>query len=80
MAKYMRKDSDMEYGEGVSVVECDNCYETVDVNSLVCSEINEFIKDEGWIVSNICGDYYEFCGRDCLNKFRKGQYNPRREI
>lgn len=80
MAKYIEEVFDFDTGEGISSVECDECGESIDVDSCNYSAINEYIKDNGWIVTNINGEWYEFCCRECLDRYRKGNYNPRREI
>jgi ribosomal protein L31 len=48
---------------------CDECdYETT-IDSTNYSDINEELRDNGWITRKINGEWHEFCSEECFKKY-----------
>jgi hypothetical protein len=48
---------------------CDECdYETT-VDSTDFKDINQELRDNGWIIKNIDGEWCEFCSEECYKEY-----------
>jgi hypothetical protein len=63
----------VNYGFENCDVDCDNkkckSYELID--SCDYSDVNKEIKDMGWIIKKIDGNWYDFCCEECYKNFSK---------
>lgn len=50
-------------------VDCDECGHSAIIGSTDYTEINQELREEGWIIKCINGNWYEFCSMSCYRKF-----------
>ena len=50
-------------------ISCDCCGLDTTINSSDFSEINQELKEEGWIFKKIDGEWYDFCCLECYQAF-----------
>ena len=67
MAKYV--DYDFENCD----CECDECGYDEIIDSTDYSDINKKLRNDGWIIKNINGDWKEFCSQDCYETYCKSE-------
>jgi len=50
-------------------VTCDGCGKTRIVDEMDYREINAILREDGWLVKNIGGEWVEFCCINCYEKY-----------
>ena len=62
---------EVNYGFKETEVECDKCGASETIDSTDYAEINQELRDNGWVIKNIKGEWCEFCSQECYENYIK---------
>ncbi len=50
---------------------CDNCETTATVYGTNYTDINAELKESGWVIRKVDGDWCDFCSNECYQEYKK---------
>jgi len=61
--------NDIDFTFWTCEAQCDKCRASMTVDSTNYTDIKEQLRNAGWIIKYIDGDWYEFCSIKCMKEF-----------